>query len=135
MPFSSSTPSGTVYLVWLNVRQGTVLCLLGKTENRPLSHLFASAKIGTGGYFVTFCDSIDIPAALLYENGKKAGISGKELSIFLKHNLLETSEVCELLKCSRQNLSYLIKQGLLTPVKEGKRGNLFWKGDVLRNLW
>ena len=33
--------------------------------------LYQSGKVGTGGYFVTFNDSIDISARLLYERGER----------------------------------------------------------------
>ena len=47
---------------------------------------------------------------------------------------LDTSQSCELLECSRQNLSYLIKQGQLQPIREEVKGSLFRKGDILRKM-
>ncbi len=34
---------------------------------------------------------------------------------------------------SRQNLSYLVKKDRLKPLREEVKGNLFLKGDVIRN--
>ena len=33
--------------------------------------LFSSCKVGVGGYYATFGDSIDLPAWLLYKSGKR----------------------------------------------------------------
>ncbi len=97
--------------------------------------LFESCMAGSGGYYLTFNDSIDIPAAVLYERGETVPFG---FDIFLKYvrkNIVDTSECCDLLDCSRQNLSYLVKQNRLTPVKENVKGNLYVKGDVIRNMW
>ena len=53
----------------------------------------------------------------------------------IKNNVLDTTESCDLLECSRQNMSYMVRKQQLTPVKEEVRGNLYLKGDVLRTLW
>lgn len=50
-------------------------------------------------------------------------------------NILDTTESCSMLECSRQNISYMVSQGQLAPVKEEVRGNLYLKGDVLRTMW
>ena len=49
--------------------------------------------------------------------------------------MLDTTESCNLLECSRQNISNMVNQQKLTPVKEEVRGNLYLKGDVLRTMW
>ncbi len=97
--------------------------------------VLGTAKVGTGGYFVTFNNSIDIPAEQLYQNGKKTGLSSEEIIAFIEHELLDTTEACDVLQCSRQNLSYMVKQGFLSPVKEHIKGSLYLKGNVLKNLW
>ncbi len=97
--------------------------------------LMDSAKVSAGGYSVTFNDSIDIPATELYRNGISIPLKQSDFIAFVKNNIPDTTESCQLLECSRQNLSYLIRQDLLKPIKEDVRGNLFLKGDVLRNSW
>lgn len=97
--------------------------------------LYQSGKVGTGGYFVTFNDSIDIPAGILYEAGEPIPVSLNDFKAFVQKNVLDTTESCNLLECSRQNLSYIVSQQKLTPVKEEVRGNLYLKGDVLRTTW
>lgn len=91
--------------------------------------------VGTGGCFITFNDSIDIPADALYEAGITLPLSLNDIISFAPNNLLDTSDSCTLLNCTRQNVSYLAKRSQLTPAKENVNGNLYLKGDVLRNMW
>ena len=97
--------------------------------------LFRSCRVGTGGYCVTFDDVVDIPAKTLKNAGEKVPVSLEELIHFLKNTLLDTPGCCDLLQCSRQNLAYLQKKKLLSPVQENRKGNLFLKGEVLKNRW
>ena len=97
--------------------------------------LYKSGKIGAGGYFITFNNSIDIPASLLYESGKEIDIKMSEIMTFVKNNIIDTSECCRMLSCTRQNLSYMVKKEQLSVVKENVNGNLFLKGEIERNSW
>lgn len=97
--------------------------------------LLESVKIGTGGYSVTFNDSIDIPAEVLYQSGETIPLSLRDFVMFAKHNMVDTSEACDILECSRQNLSYLVKEERLEPIKMNVKGNLYLKGDVVENKW
>ena len=48
--------------------------------------------------------------------------------------LLELSggNVHRMLECTRQNLSYIVNQGRLVPIKNETKGNLYLKGDIKR---
>jgi len=106
---------------------------VNKILRSPL--LIQSCKVATGGYSITFNDSIDIPASVLYEYGELVPLDLKDFITFVQCNILDTSDVCDTLACSRQNVSYLVKQEQLTPIKKEVKGNLYTKGDVLRNKW
>ncbi|MBE5823263.1 MAG: DNA-binding protein [Butyrivibrio sp.] len=54
---------------------------------------------------------------------------------FTKYNIVDTSDSCMILECSRQNLAYMVKQEQLTPLKEDVKGNLYLKKDVLKLRW
>ena len=97
--------------------------------------LFQSCTLGVGGYYITFNDSIDIGRDFLYDAGATIPISLSDLSLFVQKNVLDTTRACETLECSRQNLAYLVKQDQLTPLQENLKGNIFLKGDILRNSW
>ena len=97
--------------------------------------LFQSGKVCTGGYSVTFNDSIDIPANVLYESGIYIPLRLNDFLAFVQKNVLDTTESCNILECSRQNVAYMVKQQQLAPIKEEVKGNLYLKGEVLRNKW
>lgn len=97
--------------------------------------LFQSAKVGVGGYSVVFNDAIDIPAAVLYEAGVKIPLKLSDFITFIRKNVCDTTESCYILECSRQNVSYIVKQQQLTPIKEEVKGNLYLKGDIINNQW
>ena len=94
--------------------------------------LLRSCKVGAGGYYISFNDSIDIPAVALHEAGERIPLHLSDFVVFAKNNLVDTSETCEILECSRQNLAYMVKQERLAPIKEDVKGNLYLKGEVLR---
>lgn len=97
--------------------------------------LLASGKVGVGGYSVIFNDSIEISARILYQSGTKIPLSQGDFDAFIRQNILDTTASCDILGCSRQNLAYLVNEEKLAPMKENVRGNLYQKGEVLRNSW
>lgn len=97
--------------------------------------LFESGKVGTGGYCITFNDSIDIPSYVLYNVKSSLPLKKKDFDNFINKNILDTSEICDILECTRQNVSYMLRKGMLSPVKTEVKGNLYLKGDVLKNKW
>ena len=97
--------------------------------------LFESCSIGSGGYAAVFNDAIDVPAWLLYSSGVSVPLTTDDFAVFVRKNIADTAESCDILQCSRQNLSYLVKKGHLSPVKKDVKGNLYLKGDVISNRW
>lgn len=97
--------------------------------------LYQSCQVGTGGHCITFDDFIDVPACLLYDEGMTIPLSKDDFISFARNNLLDTTESCAVLECSRQNISYMVKRGQLEEVKVNVKGNLYQKGDILRNMW
>ena len=93
--------------------------------------LYFSCIVGTGGYSITFDNSIDIASHLLYEKGLELPLSVDDFISFAKRGLVDTSEACEILECSRQNLSYMINNDQINCIKKNVRGNLFLKGEIL----
>jgi hypothetical protein len=97
--------------------------------------LFRSVTIGSGGYYISFGNTIDLPAAVLYEAGVEIPLTRDDFVSFAQNNIVDTTEAGILLDCSRQNLSYLIRKQKLTPVKTDTGGNLYLKEDVLKTNW
>lgn len=94
--------------------------------------VYLSGHIAAGGYLITFNDSIDIEAKVLYENGIDIPLSLSDFYAFVSQNTIDTSECCNVLGCTRQNLSNYIEKGVLTPIKRGVKGNLYTKGNIYR---
>ncbi len=97
--------------------------------------LLESGRVGCGGYYVTFNDSIDYPASVFYEKGRLIPLTRDDFITFMSKNVLDTTQSCRLLNCSRQNLSYLVRQGSIQAAKPDVNGNLYLKGDVIKNTW
>ena len=97
--------------------------------------LMNSCKLGTGGYCATFNDTIDIPSWQLYKIGSLLPLTSDDFLAYVKRNIVDTASACQELECSRQNLSYLVKQGFASPLKENVKGNLYTKGDIIKNKW
>ncbi len=97
--------------------------------------LFSRVAIQTGGYGVSWGDSLLISDKILYETGKVIPLSMEDFRNFVSERIINTAEVTELLDCSRQNVNDLIKRGKLTPVKRNQKNTLFLKSEVLRRKW
>lgn len=97
--------------------------------------LYRTGKVGTGGYSLVFNENIEIQAGMLYKAGTPIPLKVRDFMAFVQGNILDTTEVCNILECSRQNIAYMAKHGQLTPVKGSVSGNLYFKGDVLANTW
>ena len=96
--------------------------------------LYESCALGCDGYYVTFNDSIDIPAWMLYQKGRSVDVTYKDFITFIKKNTIDTTMACEMLECTRQTLNYLVKQHGITPVKAGVKGNLYMKNQLKADM-
>lgn len=109
-----------------------------KSDNREIEcvtkniNLFHSVKVGTGGYSISFNDSIDIPVDIIINKGTLLSVEASDFINFVKSNIIETSNVCEMLDCSKQTVAYYNKINKLNPVIHGAKINLYYKGDVER---
>lgn len=97
--------------------------------------LFKSICLGAGGYYLTFNDSIDIPAWMLYNAGVSLNVTKAEFVAFVENGILDTTETGKILSCSRQNISYMVKNKQISPIKKEVMGNLYLKDDVLKSRW
>ena len=96
--------------------------------------LLSTLTVDQGGYGITFNDNIFIEKRILIDNGVILPIYAKVFDAFAKHSIINTTEACEILECSRQNLNYFVKQNLLHPIKDSWKENVFLKGDVTGNV-
>lgn len=96
--------------------------------------VYQSGHIAAGGYLVTFNDSIDIETKVLYENGIDIPVTLSDFLAFASRNVVDTSECCNVLECTRQNLSNYVEKKALIPIKRDVKGNLYTKGNIYRML-
>ncbi|MCQ2522531.1 MAG: hypothetical protein MJ105_09165 [Lachnospiraceae bacterium] len=97
--------------------------------------LMRSVSVGVGGYSISFNRSIDISAVLLYDEGKDIPLTLNDFALFVQNNIVDTSGACDMLECSRQNLSYMVKEGSLSPIRLNLKGNLYLKGNISEKMW
>lgn len=113
----------------INLLKMTDVAHVEKIRNN--GQVLNTAKVGNGGYGILFNDTLELSARSLYEVGKAVPISLDDFILFVKSNVLDTSDSCDLLECSRQNLSYLAKEKYIKSIKDNVRGNLYLKGEIL----
>ena len=93
--------------------------------------MFNSCAVAAGGRCVTFNNTIDISCTRLYQSGDMVNVNLDDFITFTKQNVLDTTDSCELLECTRQNLSYLVKSDKLKPIRDEVRGSLYLKADIM----
>lgn len=92
--------------------------------------LLDSVSVGCGGYSIVFDDSIEIQVSDLRAAGQTIPLTAGDFYNFVCRNVLDTTKTCDLLQCSRQNLSYLVKEKKIKPIIRGEKENLYLKGGV-----
>lgn len=94
--------------------------------------LLRSVSVGVGGYSVSFDATIEIPASELRKVGVLLPLTTDDFYEFIGTNVIDTTTSCDKVQCSRQNLSYMVKEGKIKPVFRGTKENLFLKGEIER---
>lgn len=94
--------------------------------------LLDSVKVGVGGYSIVFDDSIEVMVDDLRETGQLLPLLSEDFYGFVQRNVVDTTQACEMLQCSRQNLSYLVKEEKIEPIIAGTKANLYTRGAVER---
>lgn len=94
--------------------------------------LLESMQVGAGGYYISFNESIEIAVTDLKEAGEVLPLKASDFYGFVQKNVVDTTNACFMIDCSRQNLSYLVKEKKLTPILQGTKENLYTKGEIAR---
>ena len=92
--------------------------------------LLDSLKVGVGGYSIVFNDSIEIQRCDLRDVGQGLPLYTTDFLKFMRRNLKDTTKTCDMMQCSRQNLSYLVKMEKIKPVICGTKENMYLKGEI-----
>lgn len=94
--------------------------------------LLESVQVGVGGYSISFNESIEIAVSDLKEVGELLPLKAKDFYGFVQKNVIDTTKACLMIECTRQNLSYLVKEKRVTPIIQGTKENLYTKGEITR---
>ena len=94
--------------------------------------LLESVQVGAGGYYISFNESIEIEVADLRNVGALLPLKANDFYGFVQKNVIDTTNACFMIDCSRQNLSYLVREKKLTPIIQGTKENLYTKGEITR---
>ena len=97
--------------------------------------LFKQVKILPGGYEVVFCDNLYIADLELYTLGIDTHLTHDDLLSIYKDEIINVKQAQEILTCSRQNISDLIKRKKLHPIKESDKDTLLLKSEVIKRNW
>lgn len=94
--------------------------------------LLESVQVGVGGYSITFNESIEIASKDLRAIGELLPLTAGDFYGFIQRNVVDTTNACIMIDCSRQNLSYLVRESRLSPIIRGTKENLYTKGELAR---
>lgn len=94
--------------------------------------LFNSVKVDIGGYGIVFNDSIEISASDLRLVGVLLPLTTSDFHNYIGRNVVDATKACDMLGCSRQNLSYIVKTGRVAPIINGAKENLYARCDIER---
>ena len=94
--------------------------------------LFQMVKVEPGGYGVSWNEDLDCSEGELWENGVEIPLSVEDFVSFTQHEIVNTTEVADMLGCTRQNVIAAIKNGHIQPIKTYQHTKLFLKSDVAR---
>lgn len=96
--------------------------------------VFNNVKLQNDGYGIRWGESLLIDYEELYKKGKSIDVTLEDFDSYVKANIIDTNEACEILSCTRQNVDNLQKRGAITPLKEGKKNKLFTRRDIESRL-
>ncbi|MCD8045743.1 MAG: helix-turn-helix domain-containing protein [Clostridiales bacterium] len=96
---------------------------------------FKNMRIQTGGYGVTWDDTMNIADSELYLLGKEIPLCLSDFRNYVRYRVITVAEAAEILGCSRQNIDDLTKRGKLHPIKTFGKSTLYLKSEVLKRNW
>jgi hypothetical protein len=96
---------------------------------------FAHVQIQTGGYGIQWDENLSIPDSELYKMGRRVPLTADDFRIFATERIINAAEAAEILNCSRQYISELVRSDKLHPIKASEKNTLFLKSEVLRRNW
>ena len=92
--------------------------------------IFKDAHLLPGGNGVIWSEGVFLMTEELRQTGITLPFSKNEFINILKSSILDTSDVCDELKCSRQYVSKLVQNNELTYLKESGNSRMYYRSEV-----
>jgi hypothetical protein len=115
-----------------NVRQ--IIPKYPEYEDLENEDIFSQVEVEPGGYGVYWTSELDASEGELWREGVELPLDADDMKAFVRSNVINTTEVTEILHCSRQNVDDLVRRKKLKPIKSFPKGNLFLKSDVIQRV-
>lgn len=96
--------------------------------------VFSHVQMQSGGHGVRWGTSLLVSCNMLRKGGSRIRLDAGDVASLASQAVLDTAEVAQLLGCSRQNVSDLVRRGKLMPLKTTSRGPLFLRSDIYMRL-
>lgn len=120
---------GTIWKVDLEARlrsERRLNILLSRPE------VFHSVKLLPGGNGISWGEGLFVTAEKLYKEGVPIPLDKDELLQVVKAYILDTTDVCRELNCSRQYVNQLVQKNELACLKESGNNRLYARSEVER---
>lgn len=96
---------------------------------------FRTVTLQPDGYGICWGQELNIDYRTLYKSGTKTALTYHDMENVVRYCTVDSGEAADLLFCTRQNISDLVKRGKLMPVKTDGKSALFLRRDILQRLW
>ena len=93
---------------------------------------FRSVEVQPGGYGVMWSERVTISDRELYEHSEAVPLTLNDFIGFVQNRIVSAGEACQILGCSRQNISDLIKRNKLHPIRRDARYKLFLRNEIIQ---
>lgn len=96
--------------------------------------IYHAVKLSPGGNGIMWGSSLEIIAEELSKIGESVPLSLNDFLSFTKERIINGAEAMELLGCSRQNLSDLVRRNKLHPIKSSAKNTLYLKSEIEQRM-
>ena len=93
---------------------------------------FNQVEVQPDGYGVRWSEQAVISDHDLYSAGVDIPLSLRDFCRFVQVRVINATEACQLLDCSRQNIDDLVKRNKLHPIRTESKHKLFLRNEVVQ---
>lgn len=98
-----------------------------KLSSEELLH---QAEVETGGAGITWGNEVAVSSDEVYKKGTPVPFTMEDLQMIAANSFVNAAEASEILNCSRQYISELVKKGKLHPLKKSEKNTLFLINEI-----